>query len=104
MATAILKKRKGIPDKRPLTDFLPTISIKAKDFAAEMTSINVQAKDLQNEIVSVRNILPIILPYVKCLCNEELFLKTSLLSEYVKKVEQRLNHEDKNAIENKNKN
>lgn len=49
MATAILKKRKGIPDKRPLTDFLPTISIKAKDFAAEMTSINVQAKDLQNE-------------------------------------------------------
>ena len=39
----------GIPDKRPLADFLPTISIKAKDFAAEMTSVNVQAKDLQNE-------------------------------------------------------
>lgn len=49
MATAILKRRMGIPDKRPLADFLPTISIKAKDFAAEMTSVNVQAKDLQSE-------------------------------------------------------
>ena len=34
---------------RPLADFLPTISIKAKDFAAEMTSVNVQAKDLKGE-------------------------------------------------------
>ena len=25
----------GVPEKRPLADFLPTISIKAKDFAAE---------------------------------------------------------------------
>ena len=35
----------GIPQSRPLADFLPTISIKAKDFAAEMTSVNVQTKD-----------------------------------------------------------
>ena len=34
---------------RPLAEFLPTISIKAKDFAAEMTSVNVQTKDLQGE-------------------------------------------------------
>lgn len=42
--TSLLKRRMGIPEKRPLADFLPTISIKAKDFAAEMTSVNVQAK------------------------------------------------------------
>lgn len=47
--TATLKRRMGIPEKRPLADFLPTISIKAKDFAAEMTSVNVQTKDLQGE-------------------------------------------------------
>ena len=47
--TAMLKRRMGIPEKRPLADFLPTISIKAKDFAAEMTSVNVQTKDLQGE-------------------------------------------------------
>lgn len=37
----------GIPDSKPLADFLPTISIKAKDLAAEMTSLNVQNKDLK---------------------------------------------------------
>jgi DNA-damage-inducible protein D len=45
--TATLKKKMGVPASRPLADFLPTISIKAKDFAAEMTSVNVQTKDLQ---------------------------------------------------------
>ena len=45
----MMKARMGMPQTRPLADFLPTISIKAKDFAAEMTSVNVQAKDLQGE-------------------------------------------------------
>ena len=47
--TAMLKRRMGIPEKRPLADFLPTISIKAKDFAAEMTNVNVQTNDLYGE-------------------------------------------------------
>ena len=49
LSTNMMKKRMGMPQTRPLADFLPTISIKAKDFAAEMTSVNVQAKDLQSE-------------------------------------------------------
>ena len=47
--TALLKRKLGAPDNRPLADFLPTISIKAKDFAAEMTSVNVQQKDLHGQ-------------------------------------------------------
>ena len=47
--TATLKRKMGVPASRPLADFLPTISIKAKDFAAELTSVNVQTKDLQSE-------------------------------------------------------
>jgi DNA-damage-inducible protein D len=39
----------GTPDNRPVADFLPTINIKAKDFAAEMTNVNVQQKDLYGE-------------------------------------------------------
>ena len=39
----------GIPDSRPVADFLPTISIKAKDLAAEMTGLNVQNKDLKGQ-------------------------------------------------------
>lgn len=45
--TQMLKKKMGIPDNRPVADFLPTISIKAKDLAAEMTGLNVQSKDLK---------------------------------------------------------
>ncbi len=44
--TALLKRKLGAPYSRPLADFLPTLNIKAKDFAAEMTSVNVQQKDL----------------------------------------------------------
>jgi DNA-damage-inducible protein D len=36
-----------VPDGRPVADFLPTISIKAKDLAAEMTGLNVQNKNLK---------------------------------------------------------
>ena len=36
-------------NNRPVADFLPTISIKAKDLAAEMTGLNVQSKDLTGQ-------------------------------------------------------
>lgn len=65
--TATMKRRVGAPEKRPLADFLSTIAIKAKDLAAEMTSVNVQQKDLigQTKVekehtdnnVAVRNML-----------------------------------------------
>ena len=47
--TQMLKRKMGIPDSRPVADFLPTISIKAKDLAAEMTGLNVQNKDLKGQ-------------------------------------------------------
>ena len=47
--TQMLKKKMGIPENRPVADFLPTISIKAKDLAAEMTGLNVQSKDLTGQ-------------------------------------------------------
>jgi len=47
LSTQQLKKKMGVPENRPVADFLPTISIKAKDLAAEMTGLNVQSKDLK---------------------------------------------------------
>jgi DNA-damage-inducible protein D len=47
--TQMLKKKMRIPDNRPVADFLPTISIKAKDLAAEMTGLNVQSKNLNGQ-------------------------------------------------------
>ncbi len=44
-----MKARLGIPDNRPLADFLPTIIIKAKDFANELTNVNIRKADLKTE-------------------------------------------------------
>lgn len=78
LSTQQLKRKMGIPENRPVADFLPTISIKAKDLAAEMTGLNVQTKDLKGlsniekehidnniavrEMLSKRGIIPENLP------------------------------------------
>lgn len=101
--TAQMKRKMGVPVSRPIADFLPTISIKAKDFAAEMTNVNVQQKDLYGEgqiskehiennkavrqIMIQRGIIPENLPP----------------AEDVKKVERRLASEEKKALINKTK-
>lgn len=45
--TQMMKEKMGVPANEPLADFLPNISIKAKDFAIELTSHNVEVKDLR---------------------------------------------------------
>lgn len=44
-----LKGKMGIPKSRNLADFLPTITIKAKDFAAEITNFNVENQNMYGE-------------------------------------------------------
>lgn len=41
-STQEIKARLGIKDNRPLTDFLPTLTIAAKNLAAEMINYNVE--------------------------------------------------------------
>ncbi|HDP94662.1 MAG TPA: DNA damage-inducible protein D [Candidatus Aminicenantes bacterium] len=65
--TAQMKDKLGMPKNRPLADFLPTVTIAAKNLAAEITNFNVKQHDLQGEPVissehvqnntSVRNML-----------------------------------------------
>jgi len=47
--TLDMKKKLGVHEKRPLADFLPTITIKAKDLAAEITSFNTKKNNLHGE-------------------------------------------------------
>lgn len=47
--TKQMKRRMGISANRPLADFLPTITIKAKDFATEITIFNTKEKGLGTE-------------------------------------------------------
>ena len=47
--TQEMKHKLGVKDNRPLADFLPTLTIAAKNLATEMTNYNVEEKDLQGE-------------------------------------------------------
>lgn len=47
--TEDMKQRLGIKGTRPLADFLPTLTIAAKNLATEMTNYNVEKADLYGE-------------------------------------------------------
>ncbi|HLC90566.1 MAG TPA: DNA damage-inducible protein D [Candidatus Nanoarchaeia archaeon] len=48
-STLEMKKKLQIPQKRPLADFLPTITITAKNLATEITNFNVKKEDMEKE-------------------------------------------------------
>ena len=48
--TKDMKIKLKVPDNRPLADFLPTVTIAAKNFATEITNFNVKQNDLQGEV------------------------------------------------------
>jgi len=48
-STKQMKDKLNVPKGRALADFLPTITIKAKDFATEITVFNTKEKGLINE-------------------------------------------------------
>ena len=47
--TSDMKRKLGIKENRPLADFLPTITITAKQLATEITNFNVKKDDLKGE-------------------------------------------------------
>ncbi|MCP9755617.1 DNA damage-inducible protein D [Lacihabitans sp. CCS-44] len=47
--TSEMKRKLGIKENRPLADFLPTITITAKQLATEITNFNVKKNDLKGE-------------------------------------------------------
>lgn len=48
-STQEMKSKLGVKDNRPIADFLPTLTIAAKNLATEMTNYNVEEKELEGE-------------------------------------------------------
>lgn len=103
LSTNMMKRRMGMPQSRPLADFLPTISIKAKDFAAEMTSVNVQTKDLHGEASITQEHVENNAAVRKMLTERGIIPENLPAAEDVKKVERRLASEEKKMLKNKKK-
>lgn len=101
LSTNQLKSRMGIPQSRPVADFLPTISIKAKDFAAEMTSVNIQTKNLYGGTRIEKEHIDNNAAVRRMLIQRGIVPENLPPAEDVKKVERRLKSEEKKAIEGK---
>ena len=101
LSTNMMKQRLGMPQTRPLADFLPTISIKAKDFAAEMTSVNVQTKDLKGEASITKEHVDNNAAVRQMLIERGIVPENLPPAEDVKKVERRMESEKKKVLKNK---
>jgi len=65
-STTDMKKRLGDKDNRPLADFLPTVTIAAKNLATELTNYNVENKNLYGEVLITREHVQNNKVYVSC--------------------------------------
>ena len=101
--TSQMKRKLGVPANRPVADFLPTISIKEKDFAAEMTHVNVQQKALYGESEISREHVDNNAAVRQMMIGRGIVPEDLPPAEDVKKVERRLAAEKKKALSNKTK-
>jgi len=103
LSTLQLKRKMGMPEKRPVADFLPTISIKAKDLAAEMTGLNVQSKNLNGQSPIEKEHVDNNLAVRKMLTQRGIVPENLPPGEDVKKVQRKLKSEDKKVLKESKK-
>ena len=100
-STQEMKRKLGVPAARPLTDFLPTLTIKAKDFANELTSHNVVEKDLRGETSISKEHIDNNKAVRKMLQERGVKPESLPASEDLKKVSRRIETEDKKITKGK---
>jgi DNA-damage-inducible protein D len=93
--TSDMKLRMKVSDNRPLADFLPTITIKAKDFANEITNFNIKRDDLQTEPSITEEHIKSSKGVRKALTDSGIRPENLPPYEDIKKVERRLESEEK---------
>lgn len=101
--TQMLKRKMGVPDTRPVADFLPTISIKAKDLAAEMTGLNVQSKDLKGQTKIEREHIDNNLAVRNMLTQRGIVPENLPAAEDVKKLQRKLEGDEKKLLKGNKK-
>ncbi len=98
--TAQMKNKLSIPKSRPMADFLPTVTITAKNLATEITNFNVKKEDLSGEIPitqeHVRNN-----KRVRGILVESGIVPEELPPEKdIKKLERKIKHDEKRIAKN----
>ncbi len=93
--TQDMKTRLGVPGKRALADFLPTITIKAKDFANEITNFTIKRENLATEPAITREHVKNNTDVRQVLLDRDIHPENLPPAEDVKKIERRVQSEQK---------
>lgn len=97
-STHAMKAQWKVPDNRPLADFAPTIILKAKDFAAEITIFNARQHQLSSELAVSSEHVTNNAAVRNTLLERGIRPESLPPAEDVKKVERRLLSEDKKTL------
>jgi DNA-damage-inducible protein D len=101
-STQAMKAQWKVPDSRPLADFAPTIVLKAKDFAAEITIFNARQHQMGTEAAISKEHVTNNAAVRDTLLNRGIRPESLPPAEDVKKVERRILSEDKKALKKPN--
>ncbi|MEI6341562.1 MAG: DNA damage-inducible protein D [Verrucomicrobiota bacterium] len=99
-STLAMKAQWKVPDNRPLADFAPTIVLKAKDFATEITIFNAREHRMKSESAISREHITNNEAVRKTLLERGIRPESLPPAEDVKKVERRLASEEKKSLKN----
>lgn len=102
-STNDMKRKLGVADNKPLADHLPTLTIKAKDFASELTSHNVIEKDLKGQEQIGKEHIDNNLAVRKMLAERGVKPESLAAAEDVKKVQRRLESDEKKILKESKK-
>ncbi len=95
VTTQGMKNRLAVPEGRPLADFLPTITIKAKDFVNEITNTQVKQQDLRGEPSITQEHVKNNRDVRKLLTDRNIVPEDLPVAEDAKRLERRLKSEEK---------
>ena len=99
-STQAMKAQWKVPDTRPLADFAPTILLKAKDFAAEINIFNARQHQMEREGQISNEHLTNNQAVRNTLLERGIRPESLPPEEDVKKVERRLQSDDKKVLKN----
>jgi len=99
-STQSMKARWKVPDNRPLSDFAPTIILKAKDFATEITIFNTRQHGMKTESAISHEHITNNQAVRNTLLERGIRPESLPPDEDVKKVERRLASEEKKSLKN----
>ena len=101
--TEDMKLRLGVKANRPLADFLPTLTIAAKNLATEMTNYNVESNDLHGESTITQEHVQNNQSVRQMLGQRGIKPEELPPAEDIKKLERKVAHDEKTIAENSQK-